>query len=64
MTIDQAPDVLLPDEVAAVLRVSRWTVYEMIRRGKLTALRVGKGRQGGVRVTRRALEQYMGLRQE
>jgi putative molybdopterin biosynthesis protein len=58
-TLDQMPEVLLPEEVAAVLRVSRATVYELVRRGKLPAKRVGRGRQGGVRVTRAALRAYL-----
>ena len=30
------------DEVAELLRVTRWTVYRYIRRGKLNAVRMGK----------------------
>ncbi len=31
-----------PDEVAKILKISRFTVYEMIKRGDLTAYRIGR----------------------
>ena len=34
-----------PDEVAAVFRVTRLTVYRWIAAGKLDALKVGRGRR-------------------
>lgn len=42
-------------EVAEVLRVSRMTVYRLIKAGELTAIRVGKN----YRVRRRDLEGYL-----
>ena len=35
-------ELLSPDEVVARLRVGRWQVYALIRRGELPAVRVGK----------------------
>ena len=42
-------------EVAAVMRVSRMTVYRLIRRGQLTAVRIGRN----YRVTQDDLERYL-----
>lgn len=35
--------VLYPDEVATLMKVSRWTVYELVKRGKLPATKIGRG---------------------
>lgn len=35
-------EVLTAAEVAALLRISRWAVYDMTRRGLLPALRIGR----------------------
>ncbi len=43
-----------PDEVAQILKVSRFTIYEMIKRGELPAYRVGRQ----VRVDQSDLDQY------
>ncbi len=43
-----------PDEVAQILKVSRFTIYEMIKRGELPAYRVGRQ----VRVDPSDLDQY------
>lgn len=42
-------------EVAAALRVSRATVYRLVRAGELPGMRVGKS----VRVARRVVEEFM-----
>jgi excisionase family DNA binding protein len=55
MTLDQAPDVMKVPEVAAVLRVGRNAAYELIQRGELQAVHIGRS----VRVTRWALEAYL-----
>ncbi len=34
--------ILLPDEAAAILRVPKPRVYELVRQGKLPAFRVGR----------------------
>ena len=59
--LDDLPDVLTVREVAAVLRVSQSTVYELVRCRRLRAVRCGVGRQGGVRVTQVAVREYLGL---
>ncbi|MDA8229155.1 MAG: helix-turn-helix transcriptional regulator [Desulfitobacterium hafniense] len=43
-----------PEEVAKILRISKFTVYEMIKRGELTAYRIGRK----VRVEGADLESY------
>jgi excisionase family DNA binding protein len=40
--IDRYPDVLLVEEVAAVLRLSAASVYRAVRRGSIPALRVNR----------------------
>jgi len=40
--LDDLPAVLTADEAADVLRVSRWAVYEAIKRGELRAVRLGR----------------------
>lgn len=47
---------LTAGEVAEQLRVSTMTVYRLIRRGELPAVRVGRN----YRVRAQALEQYLG----
>jgi len=44
-----------PEEVAKILKISRFTVYELIKSGKLTAYRIGRK----VRVEPADLEQYI-----
>jgi excisionase family DNA binding protein len=55
VTLDQAPDVMKVPEVAAVLRIGRNAAYELIQRGELQAVCIGRS----VRVTRWALEAYL-----
>lgn len=51
------PLVLTVDEVAKVLRVSRQTAYEAVRRGELPTLRMGRR----ILVPRAALLKLLGL---
>ena len=44
-----------PEEVARILKITRFTVYEMIKRGDLPAYRIGRK----VRVEAKDLEQYV-----
>jgi len=37
------PILLLPEEVATLMKVSRWTVYELVKRKKLPATKIGRG---------------------
>jgi excisionase family DNA binding protein len=53
--LSDAPDVLTVVEVAAILRVNRDSAYELVRRGELQAVHIGRS----VRVTRWALEAYL-----
>lgn len=50
------PAVLTVEEVADILRVSTWTVYQRIKLGELRAVHVGRV----VRVPRVALDEFMG----
>ena len=53
--IDMAQELLTLQEVANMLKVSKYTVLRFIHKGKLEAVRVG----GGYRVRPEALEQYI-----
>ena len=44
-----------PEEVAAKLKLSKYTIYEMIKRGDLDAHRIGRG----LRITSTQLDQYL-----
>ncbi|MDA8064319.1 MAG: helix-turn-helix domain-containing protein [Thermaerobacter sp.] len=57
--LNTAPEVLLSGEVVPILRVSRATVYEMVRRGALPAVRAGIGPRAGLRITREALTVFL-----
>lgn len=57
--LDELPLVLSVKQVARTLNVSDKTVYQIIQREELPAVKVG-ARQA-IRVTRPALEQYLGL---
>ncbi|MDR3543249.1 MAG: helix-turn-helix domain-containing protein [Desulfosporosinus sp.] len=37
------PVMLYPYEVAEMMKVSRWTVYELVKRKKLPATKIGRG---------------------
>lgn len=54
--LDNVPDVLTIEDVAAVLRVGRSAAYELVRTGDLFAIRVGRS----LRVPKLALVAYMG----
>lgn len=40
--LDDLPELLTPDEVRAFLGVGRGTVYELIRRGEIKSVRLGR----------------------
>ncbi|MGH7883163.1 MAG: helix-turn-helix domain-containing protein [Candidatus Dormibacteraceae bacterium] len=50
--------VLRVEEVHELLGISQWTIYEMIRRGELPALRIGRL----LRIPRPALEEWVAAR--
>lgn len=50
-----APSFLTVAEVAAMLRVSKMTVYRMVHSGELPAMQVGRS----FRVPQRAVEEYL-----
>lgn len=52
---DQPDQFLTVIEIAALLRVSRATVYRLLHAGRLPGMRVGKS----MRVSRRAVEDYL-----
>jgi excisionase family DNA binding protein len=52
---EKGPDVLKVPEVATDLRVDPKVVYDLIRSGRLRALRLG--RRQAIRVTRAALDE-------
>jgi excisionase family DNA binding protein len=57
-TLDPAsPTVLKVPEIAALLRVDQKTVRDIIARGELPAIRLG--RRGLVRVARAVLDRYL-----
>ncbi|MEV0282003.1 helix-turn-helix domain-containing protein [Streptomyces sp. NPDC050610] len=59
--VTQVPASLLTvDQVADRLRVSRWTVYNLIRSRQLASLTVGRCR----RITEAALNEFISLRTE
>jgi excisionase family DNA binding protein len=43
MSIESGQRLLRVEEVAGIMRVSKMTVYRLIRSGELTATRVGRG---------------------
>ncbi|MGY5123502.1 helix-turn-helix domain-containing protein [Streptomyces nigrescens] len=59
--VTRVPSALLTvDQVAARLRVSRWTVYNLIRSHELGSLTIGRCR----RISEAALDAYISLRTE
>lgn len=46
-------------EVAQLLRLSPATIYALVRRGQLTACRIGVGR-GVIRIEENELDRYLG----
>lgn len=57
MTLSDYPEVGRVEEVAEVLRCSKWCVYDLINTGVLKSIRLGRA----IRVTRRALEDFLAL---
>ena len=47
------------EECARVLRVSRPTVYRLVAKGDLQALKIGDSRNGALRVLRTSLQGYV-----
>ena len=47
---------LRPDEVAQLLRVSRWTVYRWLAEGKIAGTKLGKGT---IRVFKRSVDELV-----
>ena len=48
-------ELFTPEEVAAKLKLSKYTIYEMIKRGDLEAHRIGRG----LRISAKQLETYL-----
>jgi excisionase family DNA binding protein len=55
MVLAEFPDVGRVEEVAAVLRCSKWCVYDLVNTGTLKAIRLGRS----IRITRRSLEEFL-----
>jgi excisionase family DNA binding protein len=53
--LSEFPDVGRVEEVAAVLRCSKWCVYDLIAAGPPKSIRLGRS----IRVTRRALDAFL-----
>jgi excisionase family DNA binding protein len=51
----EKPDTLKVKEVAAILRCGKNQAYELIQRGEIRSVRIGRA----VRVTRSALEEFL-----
>ncbi len=54
-SVDDLPLVLTVVEVAAELRCAKWCVYEMVKRGDLRAVHVGRS----LRIPRAELERLL-----
>lgn len=52
---DSLPLVLTVDEVAAALRVRKWAIYDMVKRGDLHAIHVGRK----IRIPRSELDRLL-----
>jgi excisionase family DNA binding protein len=52
---DDNPETLKVQEVAAILRCGKNQAYELIQRGDIRSVRIGRA----VRVTRSALEEFL-----
>lgn len=49
------PVMLYPAEVAKMMRVSQWTVYELVKRNKLPATKIGRG----IRIPTKAVMEFI-----
>ncbi len=54
--LSELPPTLTADEVAGLLRISRWQCYELAKSGRLPSLRLGRS----VRFPRRAVLELLG----
>lgn len=52
-------ELLTVDEVAARLRMSKWSVYRRVEAGELPAVRLGFGPRAPIRVSERELEAWL-----
>jgi putative molybdopterin biosynthesis protein len=57
--LEYMPDPLTPQEVADVLRVGRSTVFELIKRGEIRHLRVGKSQRARILIYKADLEAWI-----
>ncbi|MFC2034199.1 helix-turn-helix domain-containing protein [Chloroflexota bacterium] len=57
---EHSPSTMTVEEAAKVLSISRGLAYEMVRQGKIPALRFGRV----IRVPRHALEQLLNLQDQ
>jgi excisionase family DNA binding protein len=55
----QATRLLTVAEVAARLRLSVWSVYRMVEREALPAIRLGTGRMSPIRIDESELERWL-----
>lgn len=53
--LDHYPDVLLPDEVQAVLMISKYRLRDLLGSGKLKYLRINKD----IRIPKKSLQEYI-----
>ncbi len=47
--------VLYPQEVAELMKVSRWTVYELVKQHKLPCMKIGRG----IRIPTKAVLEFI-----
>ena len=57
--LDTAQKLLTVDEVAARLRVSKWSVYRLVRRGELPCLSLGASPRAPLRISEAELEDWL-----
>jgi len=55
-TLEEAPDVLTPEETAKLLRIGRNAAYEAIQRGDIPSVRIGRR----ILVPKLALQRMLG----
>lgn len=54
------PDAYTPEEVAKILKISKYTVYELVKRGELKSYRIGKK----MRIEPEDLEQFIHMKKQ
>lgn len=47
--------VLYPQEVADIMKCSRWTIYELVKRNKLPSIKIGRG----IRIPTKAVLEFI-----